>query len=93
MATNSVLLPIVGSSAATPTEFTAQSPSFNRYFPIPNTPIRFFGDYSYPSTAPTPANGIIPIGFLRVEYHVGNQWNVVDYYTSINGASIATLLG
>jgi hypothetical protein len=93
MATNSVLIPIVGSDSASPTEFTAASPSFNRYFTIPNTVIAWFGDYALPSGVPTPPNGITPNGFLRVEHHTHNQWETINYYSNLTGAQIATLLG
>lgn len=93
MATNSVLIPIVGSDFATPTQFTAASPSFNRYFTIPNGIIKEFGDYTPPAGAAPAANGIIPSGFIFVEFHENNQWKTGKYYTSDNGAAIATLFG
>lgn len=93
MPTNSVILPVVGSDFATPTQFTAASPSFNKYFVIPNGIIKEFGDYTLPSGAPTPPNGITPLGYLFVNFHSGNQWTTGNYYTSQTGAQIATLLG
>ena len=90
MATNSVKLTIVGSDDAPPTQFTAQSPSFYRYFTTPNTVIKYFGDFAgtlNPVTQQTAA------GFIRVEYHNANQWITNHYYTVENGAAIATLLG
>jgi len=90
MATNSVKLTIVGSDFAKPTQFTAQSPSFFRYFPIPNTPIVEFGDFAgtlNPVTQQTAA------GFIAVQFHSNNQWITGSYYTVENGAAIATLLG
>lgn len=88
---NTVLIPIVGSTDAGPTQFTAQSPSLNRYFPIPNTPVKYFGDYALPAGASAPANGITANGFLYVEIHYNNQWRPVTYYTNLTGAQIATL--
>lgn len=89
---NTILVPIVGSTGANPQQFTAQSPSFNRYFPIPNTPVKYFGDYAQPSGTVNP-NGITPLGFLYVEVHENNQWKPVTYYTNLTGAQIATLFG
>lgn len=90
MATNSVKLTIVGSDFATPTQFTAQSPSFYRYFPIPNTPIIDFGDFAGTQNAITQQTAA---GFIHVQYHDNNQWKTGNYYTVENGAAIATLLG
>lgn len=89
---NSVTIQIVGSSAASPQQFTAASPSFNRSYPIPNTPVRFWGDYTQPAGTVNP-NGITPLGFIYVEVHENNQWKPVTYYTNVNGAAITTLFG
>lgn len=92
MAANSVIIPIVGASNAQANQFTAQSPSFNRYYPIHSGPVKWWGDFTQPAGTTNP-NGITPLGFIRVEHHTNNQWETVDYYTSINGAAIATLFG
>lgn len=93
MATNSALIPIVGSDFAPPTQFTAASPSFNRYFTIPNGIVKEFGDYTPPAGVPAPVNGITPAGFLFVEFHTNNQWVTGKYYTSITGSAIAAIYG
>jgi|GEM_PF-5262272 hypothetical protein len=90
MATNSVKLTIVGSDFASPTQFTAQSPSFYRYFPIPNNPFVEFGDYA---GAFNPVTQQTAAGFIYVQFHQNNQWVTGKYYTVENGAAIATLLG
>lgn len=90
MATNSVLLNIVGGDTSNATQFTAQSPSFNRYFTIPNGIIKFFGDFA---GTVNPTTGLTPAGFIYIEYHENNQWKTQTFLTSQNGAAIATALG
>lgn len=98
MATNSVLLNLVGSDFQTPTQFTAQSPSLNRYFNIPNGIVKDFGDFAVPSNLTIGVGGtsgfiLQPNGYIRVEFHENNLWKTGRLYTSQTGAQIATLFG
>lgn len=88
MATNSALIPLVGSDFGDPKQFTAASPSFNKYFTIPNGIVTSFGDVVGGVAGP---NGIVPLGYLSVQFHNQNQWTTGNYYTSLTGAQIATI--
>lgn len=83
----SALIPQVGSDFATPTQYTAASPSFNRYR-MTSTIIEY-GDLSPTVTQPT---GIVANGFISVQYHENNQWKTGKIYTSLTGAQINTLV-
>ena len=85
----SALLNIVGSTNATPKQFTLQSPSFNRYY-MTSTMIDY-GDYTDTTPPQNPA-GLTANGFVKVQYHVGNQWQVDTLFVSETGAQINTLV-
>lgn len=84
----SILVTQVGSTAASPTQYTAQSPSLARY--RMTSTIVDFGDYA--GTAAQNAAGIVANGFLYIQYHVDNQWRTATIYTTQNGAALAALV-
>lgn len=83
----SALIPEVGSDFAQPAQFTAASPSFNRYL-MTSTMIQY-GDLSPAVTQPT---GIVANGFISVQFHSNNQWTTGRIYTNLTGAQINTLV-
>lgn len=85
----SILITQVGSDNATPTQYTAASPSLARYR-MTSTMVNF-GD----APAGTPASytgGPVPLGFIYVQYHSNNQWITTTIWTAQTGAQIKTLV-
>ena len=85
----SALLNVVGSTNATPKQFTLASPSFNRYY-MTGTMIEY-GDYTDTTPPQNPA-GLTANGFVNIQYHSNNQWVTATLYTSNTGAQINTLV-
>lgn len=75
---------VVDSSFATPTQYTAASPSFIRNWQT----VGFIesGDSTHVNTN----NGITAAGFINVQYHSGNQWQTGTLYVTDTGAQILT---
>jgi len=88
MAQQSILLTQVGSDAATPVQYTAQSPSLARYRMC--STIVDYGDYA--GTATQNPAGIIANGFVYVQFHSNNQWVSRTLYVTQTGAQIKTLI-
>lgn len=84
----SILITQVGSTNATPKQYTAASPSLARY--RMNSTIIDYGDYA--GTAADNAAGITPNGFIYVNYRVDNAYTSATIYTSQTGAQIKTLI-
>jgi hypothetical protein len=82
-------LNLVGSSNATPKEFTLQSPSFNKY--QMTSTIISYGDYT-DTTPPQNVAGLTANGYVNVQYHVNNEWQTNTLFTSETGAQINTLV-
>lgn len=81
-----ILVTEVDSSFATPKQFTAASPSMNRY-PMTSTFIEF-GDSDHTNTT----TGITASGFINVQYHSNNQWITGTIWVTSTGAQINTLV-
>ena len=88
MAKESILITQVGSSNATPTQYTAASPSLARY-----RMTQTFIDYGDAvGVTASYTGGPVPAGFINIQYHSNNQWITATIYTSQNGAAIAALV-
>lgn len=83
-----ILVTQVGSDFATPLQYTAASPSLSRYR-MTST----FIDFGDVVGGVAGANGIVPVGFISVQYHENNQWRTGKIFTSQSGSAIATLIG
>lgn len=89
---NFALLGVVGSTFATPKEFTLASPSYNQYWASAH--VVTFGDCTQLPTAPAVGNnGIVPTGYCKVEFHSNNQWVTGTIYTNQSGSTMAGLFG
>jgi len=84
----SILITQVGSTAATPTQYTAQSPSLARYR-MTSTIVDYGDAVGVPASYP---GGPVPAGFLYIQYHVDNQWKTATIYTAQTGAQLNTLV-
>lgn len=82
-------LTVIGSTAATPKQFTAQSPCLTPY-QLVSTMVSY-GDYT-DTTPPQNAAGITAHGYVNVQYHTNNQWTTATLYTSQSGSEINTLV-
>lgn len=84
----SILVTQVGSTAATPTQYTAASPSLARYR-MTSTIVDFGDAVGVPASY---TGGPVPAGFIYIQYHVDNQWRTATIYTAQTGSQIATLV-
>lgn len=82
----SIRISQVGSTNATPTQYTVQSPSLDRYR-MTSTII----DYGDQTTAANAA-GIVGNGFVKIQYHENNRWVSETIFTSQTGAQLNTLV-
>lgn len=75
---------VVDSSFATPTQYTAASPSFTRNWQT----VGFIesGDSNHANTN----SGITANGFINVQYHSNNQWITGTLYVMDTGAQLLT---
>ena len=69
-----------------PKNYTAQSPSLDRY--RATSTIVEYGDATHLNAA----TGITGLGFVSVQYHVSNQWVTGVIYTAQTGAQLNTLI-
>jgi len=85
------LLGVVYSDFAAPKEFTAQSPSFLQYWN--QADIIKFGDCTQLTPVPGAINGsgIVPTGYVDVQFHKNNQWTTGRLYTNQSGSTMAGL--
>lgn len=85
----SLLLGIVGSTFNEPNHFTAQSPSYSKYQMF--STIIDYGDAT--GAVADPTTGIVPLGFVDVQFHRNNQWITGTYYVNQSGATLFGLIG
>lgn len=85
----SALITQVWSTNPTPKQYTLASPSFNRYR-MTSTMVDY-GDIS-PAGSITTTSGIVPLGFVQVQYRTNNSWTTATIYTSQTGAQLNTLI-
>lgn len=87
MAQQSILVTAVGSTNATPAQFTAASPCDAPY--LMTSTFQQYGDVV---GGVANAGGIVPLGYINVQYHNNNQWVTGTVYTKQTGAQIKVLI-